>query len=71
MSPATAKARERHNAAVTQRSTAERKLGEEEQALAKVNDPTWFGVDGAWKKLDGTCLSKDTGEYVLHLSLGY
>lgn len=23
-----------------------------------------FGAKGEWKKLDGTCLEKDTGEYV-------
>ncbi|CAG8726591.1 14708_t:CDS:2, partial [Acaulospora colombiana] len=42
----TAKARERHNNASNQLRNAERKLSEEEQALSKLSDPAWFGVDG-------------------------
>ena len=30
-------------------------------------DPEGFGVEGEWKKLDGLCISKDTGEYVLRV----
>jgi protein kinase C substrate 80K-H len=37
-------------------------LSDEKQASGKLTDPKWFGADGAWRKLDGNCLSKDTGE---------
>ena len=30
----------------------------------EIFDVDGFGVEGEWKKLDGTCLEKDTGEYV-------
>jgi protein kinase C substrate 80K-H len=59
---AAAEARERHNAAVNQLRAAEKKLSDEELTLSRINDPKWFGADGVWKKLDGTCLTKDTGE---------
>ncbi|KAH9938712.1 endoplasmic reticulum protein [Fomitopsis serialis] len=26
--------------------------------------PEWYGLEGEWKKLDGMCLTKDTGEWV-------
>lgn len=32
--------------------------------------PDMFGKDGEWKKLDGLCLEKDTGEYVLPATVG-
>lgn len=35
----------------------------ESDALEIFNDHG-FGAEGEWKKLDGTCLEKDTGEYV-------
>jgi hypothetical protein len=35
--------------------------------LLDIFDPEGFGPEGEWKKLDGMCLSKDTGEYVLLL----
>jgi protein kinase C substrate 80K-H len=44
-------------------------LVDEESALAKLYDPQWFGSDGTWKKLDGTCLSKNTGEYTYEVCL--
>jgi protein kinase C substrate 80K-H len=59
---ATAGARDRHNTALNQLRNTERKLADEEEAINKIFNPNWFGGDGAWKKLDGLCLSKDTGE---------
>ena len=29
-----------------------------------------FGADGEWKKLDGTCLTKDAGECVQYFLFG-
>jgi len=41
---------------------------EEEQTarddLSDLFDPDGFGPEGEWKKLDGVCLEKDTGEFV-------
>jgi protein kinase C substrate 80K-H len=36
-----------------------------EDQLLKLFDPQHFGAKGEWKKLDGTCLSTDSGEYVI------
>lgn len=33
-----------------------------EEELSRLFDPTWYGPQGEWKKLAGTCLEKDTGE---------
>lgn len=33
-----------------------------EEELSRLSDPTWYGPQGEWKKLAGTCLEKDTGE---------
>ncbi|EJD00926.1 endoplasmic reticulum protein [Fomitiporia mediterranea MF3/22] len=40
-----------------------------QQQLAHLFDPEWFGADGEWKKLDGQCLEKDTGEYTYEVCL--
>lgn len=68
-SEAAASARDRHNTAVNQLRNIERKLSDEEQAITKIFNPNWFGKDGAWKKLEGLCLSKDTGEYTYEVCL--
>ena len=51
-------------------SDAERKLGDVKSETGKSRvdlnrlfDPAWFGKEGEFKKLDGTCIEKDTGEY--------
>lgn len=46
------------------------KLAKKELETAKFDlealfDVTGFGPEGEWKKLDGLCLEKDTGEYVV------
>lgn len=33
-----------------------------EETLSRLFDPAWFGKAGEWKKLDNTCLEKNTGE---------
>ncbi|KAI0786480.1 glucosidase II beta subunit-like-domain-containing protein [Abortiporus biennis] len=40
-----------------------------EQSLSRLFEPTWFGTQGEWKKLEGTCLEKDTGEYTYEVCL--
>ncbi|KAG6333511.1 hypothetical protein ID866_5574 [Astraeus odoratus] len=50
------------------------KLSREELQTAHENisdifDPEGFGVEGEWKKLDGLCLEKDTGEYTYEICL--
>ncbi|KAH7888167.1 glucosidase II beta subunit-like-domain-containing protein [Phlebopus sp. FC_14] len=37
--------------------------------LSDLFDPTGFGSEGEWKKLDGLCLQKDTGEYTYEVCL--
>ena len=32
--------------------------------LARIFDPAYFGAAGEFKKLDGTCIEKESGEYV-------
>jgi protein kinase C substrate 80K-H len=33
-----------------------------EKDIQKIFDPTMFGAEGEWKKLDGTCLEHPSGE---------
>jgi len=44
---------------------AEDKLENAQRDLEDLFKPDRFGKDGQWKKLDRSCLEKDTGEYVL------
>lgn len=37
-------------------------LTKAKEDLSRLFDSSWYGKDGEWKKLDGTCLEKDTGE---------
>ncbi|KAG1739894.1 glucosidase II beta subunit-like-domain-containing protein [Suillus paluster] len=37
--------------------------------LQDLFDPEGFGPEGEWKKLDGLCLSKDTGDYTYEVCL--
>ncbi|EGO01447.1 hypothetical protein SERLA73DRAFT_85086, partial [Serpula lacrymans var. lacrymans S7.3] len=37
--------------------------------LSDLFDPDGFGPQGEWKKLDGLCLSKDTGDYTYEVCL--
>ncbi|GAA6028173.1 hypothetical protein JCM8097_006897 [Rhodosporidiobolus ruineniae] len=56
--PDLTRAREAHSRLVDQVKEQERKLEEARKGLEK----DW-GRDWEWKKLDGTCVEKDTGEY--------
>ncbi|KAG8888763.1 hypothetical protein FRB98_006891 [Tulasnella sp. 332] len=62
-------AREAHSQAKSALSSAEHSLKNDEEARDKLFSPTWYGKEGEWKKLDGTCLSKDTGEYTYSVCL--
>ena len=55
--PELARARSAHASLVEDISNAETKLSDAKKALEK----DW-GVEWEWKKLDGTCVEKDTGE---------
>ncbi|CAE6425304.1 unnamed protein product [Rhizoctonia solani] len=68
-SEATVNARNAHNSAANALRNSERELKENEEALTKLEDGGHFGKDGEWKKLDGTCLEKDTGEYTYSVCL--
>ncbi|KAF9448372.1 hypothetical protein P691DRAFT_800879 [Macrolepiota fuliginosa MF-IS2] len=50
-----------------------KKLQEEkknsEADIAEIFDAEGFGPDGEWKKLDGTCLEFDTGDYIYETCL--
>lgn len=56
------KARQAYDEAERSLGNARDELKTAERSLADLFDPEGFGKDGEWKKLDGTCLSKDTGE---------
>ncbi|KAF8609488.1 hypothetical protein BDV93DRAFT_145846 [Ceratobasidium sp. AG-I] len=68
-SEATANARNAHNSALNNFNQAERELKEAQESLNKLEGGGHFGKDGEWKKLDGTCLEKDTGEYTYSVCL--
>ncbi|KAL0949194.1 hypothetical protein HGRIS_009272 [Hohenbuehelia grisea] len=40
-----------------------------QEDLKDIFDVEGFGIEGEWKKLDGTCLEKDTGEYTYEVCL--
>ncbi len=63
MSDAT-RARERLNDAERNLNSVQKQLEIAKEDLRNLFDPAWYGAEGEWKKLHGTCLTKDTGEYV-------
>lgn len=40
-----------------------------EESITKIFNDQGFGAQGEWKKLDGTCLEYDTGEYIYEACL--
>ncbi|TFK85069.1 endoplasmic reticulum protein [Polyporus arcularius HHB13444] len=42
---------------------------DKEQELARLFDPEWYGAEGEWKKLHGTCLEKELGDYIYEVCL--
>jgi protein kinase C substrate 80K-H len=56
------KARERLNDAERTLNAAEEQLEKSRKELADLFDPAGYGPEGEWKKLQNTCLTKDSGE---------
>ncbi|KAJ7047793.1 glucosidase II beta subunit-like-domain-containing protein [Mycena alexandri] len=63
------KARQAFNAAETALNKVKKEKKEAEEDLEEIFDINGFGVDGEWKKLDGTCLALDTGEYTYEVCM--
>ncbi|CCM03985.1 uncharacterized protein FIBRA_06141 [Fibroporia radiculosa] len=63
------KARQAFNDADKNLSAVKQEQKKAEEELSHLFDPTWFGSEGEWKRLQGTCLSKDTGEYTYEVCL--
>ncbi len=58
----TSRARQAFNDAEHSLNLAKQEKEKAEKDLRHIFDPEWFGREGEWKKLDGTCIEKDTGE---------
>ncbi|KAF8528686.1 glucosidase II beta subunit-like-domain-containing protein [Gautieria morchelliformis] len=65
----TSQARAAYNEAESKFNAAKDNLRDEQDELAELFDPQGFGIQGEWKKLQGLCLSKDTGEYTYEVCL--
>ncbi|KAI0737137.1 endoplasmic reticulum protein [Irpex lacteus] len=50
-------------------ATATREKSKSEESLSRLFNPEWFGRDGEFKKLDNTCLEKNTGDYTYEVCL--
>ncbi|EJF63088.1 endoplasmic reticulum protein [Dichomitus squalens LYAD-421 SS1] len=48
---------------------ARREKEDKERELSRLFDPEWYGPDGEWKKLAGTCIEKEFGDYVYEVCL--
>lgn len=55
-------AREKHNKATSALSNIRNDIKRNEDTLRKMDKD--FGPDAEWKKLDGTCIETEYGEYV-------
>ncbi|KAI8984963.1 endoplasmic reticulum protein [Trametes punicea] len=42
---------------------------QKEKEFNRLFDPEWYGSEGEWKKLDGTCLDKEVGDYIYEVCL--
>lgn len=58
----TSKARNAFQKAENSLNIAKKEKEQADKDLARLFDPEWYGKEGEWKKLDGLCLEKDTGE---------
>lgn len=56
------KAREKLNDAERNLGHAQEQLEKSREELANLFDPAGYGAEGEWKKLQNTCLTKDSGE---------
>lgn len=55
-------ARKAYQDAESTLNSVRKDLDKAQNELERLFDPEWFGPEGEWKKLEGTCLAKDTGE---------
>jgi len=65
----TKKARDAFNSAEKALNEARQGKEADEAALRRLFAEDGFGRDGAWKKLENTCLSKDNGDYTYEVCL--
>jgi len=63
------KAREKLNDAERSLNLAQKHLEEVSKELLDLFNPTRYGVEGQWKKLHNTCLTKNTGDYIYEVCL--
>ncbi|KAI1785346.1 endoplasmic reticulum protein [Ganoderma leucocontextum] len=42
---------------------ARKETEDKDRELARLADPEWYGREGEWKKLAGTCIEKEVGDY--------
>ncbi|KZT74542.1 hypothetical protein DAEQUDRAFT_701980 [Daedalea quercina L-15889] len=65
----TSAARKTYQDAEKALQSAQKDLDKAQNELERLYEPEWYGSEGEWKKLDGTCLSKDAGEYTYEICL--
>ncbi|KAI0939027.1 hypothetical protein AcW1_004173 [Taiwanofungus camphoratus] len=65
----TSRARKAFNDAEHSLDLARQELQKAQEELSRLFDSEWFGPEGEWKKLQGTCLQKDTGDYTYEVCL--
>ena len=65
----TSKARTALQNAENELRTLRKEKESAQKDIARLFDPEWYGSEGEWKKLDGQCLSKDTGEYTYEVCM--
>ena len=58
----TSKAHKALNDAEHSLNLARREKEDKEKELSRLFDPEWYGPEGEWKKLSGTCIEKEAGE---------
>ncbi|KAF8591551.1 hypothetical protein K439DRAFT_906236 [Ramaria rubella] len=66
---ATSQARAAYHDAENKLNSVKNQRRDDQDELAELFDPEGFGIEGEWKKLQGLCLSKDTGEYTYEVCL--
>ncbi|KAH8074933.1 glucosidase II beta subunit-like-domain-containing protein [Cristinia sonorae] len=65
----TGRARKALNDAEHSLKLTEDEVGKARTDLDRLFSPEWFGREGEWKKLEGLCLTKDTGDYTYEVCL--
>ncbi|KAM5532645.1 hypothetical protein V8D89_013689 [Ganoderma adspersum] len=65
----TSKASKALNDAEHSLNLARKEKADKDQELARLFDPVWYGQEGEWKKLAGTCIEKEVGDYIYEVCL--